>query len=222
MGKGNDNHGEGAMDFFDRTMGMIRFTLPRGCEVRISIFAPVAAVLIMTADFSEYTALVLLAAVLHEAAHLIAMFIFGQGIERVSVYPFGADIKVSGMMGYREDFAVSSSGVAINFILFAVFCGASDTRLKFFAVCNLALAVVNLIPAKGLDGSRIIDSIIFSHFDTLLAERISGFAGALGLVGLAVFAVFVLIASGGNFSVAFILGYLILAVYGKERANDGL
>lgn len=193
------------------------------CEVRISIFALLVLVAFLVADFSVYMALLMLAALIHEVCHVVALHICGGIIDGIFLYPFGAEIRTAGLMSYRGDFAVALSGPLGNIVAFCTSLIFDGEQATFFAAANLALAVINLIPAKGLDGAKLLDSVLFCGLSDELAQRISHIAGMVGIVLLCILSIAVLAVSRGNFSVAFVTGYLLIALYGKGQTRcDGV
>ena len=84
----------------------------------------------------------LLACVLHEWGHY------------VRVTAAGAEMRLERELSYRREFLCALAGPAANLALAAFFCAFSWGRL--FAGINLALALLNLAPVRGLDGGRAL------------------------------------------------------------------
>lgn len=98
----------------------------------------------------------MLAALLHEVGHLFAIRISGGSVKRVDIMPLGARIVTSGTLSHKSDIAIYLSGPLVNLAVFAlVFAPAYFFRLPYplyFALANLFLAFVNLLPLAGNDG----------------------------------------------------------------------
>ena len=134
---------------------MVTIPLPfflRG-RIKIPVFTIVYSALLFAVDRSFYTALTLLAAAIHELGHLSAARLLGIGTEQITIYPFGADIRLSaGLRSYRADFFISSAGIVANCIVgilcYAFFC--HNIYLNYFSLCNFLLAGINLFPLPSL------------------------------------------------------------------------
>lgn len=71
--------------------------------------------------------------------------------------PYGLIIKSEMTKNPNEEIFVSAMGPAANFFAFLI-C-VNFKNLTFFALCNLALFLLNLAPALPLDGAVIIKSL---------------------------------------------------------------
>ena len=96
----------------------------------------------------------LLSALLHELGHYAAARALGVGVERITVYPFGADMELTpGLRSYGTDLIIAGAGAAVNLLLAAAGYGMGNGEL---IMSNLLLAGVNLLPIAGLDGGAIL------------------------------------------------------------------
>ncbi len=208
----------------DELFGMIKiFSRRKGTPtVRVSVFALAALLAFFAADFSVWTLLCLSAALLHETAHIAAALLCREKIDAVNIYPFGAEIRIKGgISSYAKDLVISSAGIAVNLLLFLVFFAAAGVHLKFFAAANLVLAAVNVIPARGLDGGRIAEDILFMLLDYTLASSVYLTLTYAAMGVLVTAAVGAVVVSGGNVSAAFVCAYMLIAVYVKEKCGVG-
>lgn len=208
----------------DELFGMIKiFSRRKGTPtVRVSVFAIAAIIAFLAADFSVWTLLCLSAALLHETAHVAAALLCREKIDAVNIYPFGAEIRIKGgISSYAKDLVISSAGIAVNLLLFLVFFAAAGVHLKFFAAANLVLAAVNVIPARGLDGGRIAEDILFMLLDYTLASSVYLTLTYAAMGVLVTAAVGAVVVSGGNVSAAFVCAYMLIAVYVKEKCGVG-
>lgn len=208
----------------DELFGMIKiFSRRKGTPtVRVSVFALAALLAFFAADFSVWTLLCVSAALLHETAHVAAALLCREKIDAVNIYPFGAEIRIKGgISSYAKDLVISSAGIAVNLFLFLVFFAAAGVHLKFFAAANLVLAAVNVIPARGLDGGRIAEDILFMLLDYTLASSVYLTLTYAAMGVLVTAAVGAVVVSGGNVSAAFVCAYMLIAVYVKEKCGVG-
>ena len=124
-------------------------------------------ILIFAFDTPRLALLTLIAAVIHEAGHV--MFGAFRGIMRLfpSPHPTGFRIKTSGILSYKDEIILLIGGPVSNLCFFMLgLCvfGLSGCSLFFdFAFLNFLTAFANLLPIKGYDGYRIIESVILLH-----------------------------------------------------------
>ena len=98
--------------------------------------------------------LTVISALFHEIGHYGAACALGVRVEQITVYPFGADMRLSpGLRSYRVDLLIAAAGAAVNLLLAGVGYWLKNGSL---IACNLLLAGVNLLPIKGLDGGAIL------------------------------------------------------------------
>ena len=81
------------------------------------------------------TLLTLLAALLHEAGHLITARALGIGVAEITLLPLGADIRFSRLPTYREDIITGAAGAAANLI--RPTAPAADSALRRALFCLL-------------------------------------------------------------------------------------
>lgn len=136
------------------------------------------------------------AAALHELGHIAALRAFGGRISRFSVSPFGAEMTISDTkrLSYGAEMVVTLAGPAVNLIL-AVVLGMSGSRWDsayVFAGAQLVLGLFNLIPARPLDGGRLLWLVTAWLTEPFTADRVASavsiaFATVLFLCGAALF-----------------------------------
>ena len=89
-------------------------------------------------------------ALLHEIGHLTAARLTHVPIAAVTVYPFGADIRLApGLRSYRTDALIALAGAAANLLLAGVGALIGGAAGLFLTPCNLTLAGLNLLPIDG-------------------------------------------------------------------------
>ena len=81
--------------------------------MRISVAALLAAAALFAADFSVFTLLFLLAAMIHEVGHLVCLKACGAKIYGITVLPFGAVIRSDAeKLPYAKEAAAALAGPA--------------------------------------------------------------------------------------------------------------
>lgn len=147
-------------------------------EVRLSLgVLPLFAALIVAGE-GETLALSLLALLLHECAHAIAAHNLGFSLRRLSVYPFGAVMHIEPLYGVPQgEWIVALAGPLCSFAaasavrLLAHLVGDGSDALDPFVHTNLAIALLNLLPAYPLDGGRIARSLLLRVMEERAARR---------------------------------------------------
>ncbi len=113
----------------------------------------------------------LLCALVHELGHYFAARICRAAPTRIVIYPFGADMALpTGLRSYKSDIFIALSGPTLNLIL--LFLGITLSLGEFFCACNLALAFINLMPIKGLDGGTVLENLLLTFLTPKTAERV--------------------------------------------------
>ena len=201
-------------------MRFLYVKIPFTC-VRVSLAAFVMAAALFYADFSVFTAIVLISAAIHEAGHLTALSVLGAKIYGVTVLPFGAVIRSDAeRLPYAREAAVALAGALFNFA-----AGLSaevfyllhhDMYSLFFCASNFFLAAVNLIPVRTLDGGRALEAMLYAKLPPEKAERYAESVSYIAFVVLTFAALAMLAVTGCNFSLIVLCVYLFLCVYAKR------
>jgi Zn-dependent protease len=103
-----------------------------------------------------YEALLLgiVAMALHEMGHVAAALALKVKVHQVGISRKGAYIRrAAGTDG--QNFGITLAGPGVNLLLAAMLWGASP----HFALCNLVIGVVNLLPIPASDGSRAVQLV---------------------------------------------------------------
>lgn len=95
-----------------------------------------------------------LAAMVHEVFHCIAIFLTGGQVLCVSLGPFGARIDASPMSSYKEALCALAGPVG-SFSMLLI-----SEQLPEAALCGLIQGMFNLLPVYPLDGGRILHCLL--------------------------------------------------------------
>jgi len=107
-----------------------------------------------------------LALILHELAHLFIASKLGYSLKFVKLNIFGLSVELNEKIGNQDNFYINIAGPMFNLLL-CIICVAfywlipeSFKVLNIFCMCNLVLAIFNLIPVYPLDGGKIFSTLI--------------------------------------------------------------
>lgn len=107
----------------------------------------------------------LLAAVVHELGHLMALSLMGKPPEQLSLSFLGANMDVPAL-SYGQAALAYASGP-----LFSLLLGLYLPICPALGLMSLALGLFNLLPICGLDGSGILVSLLSLRFAPETAQR---------------------------------------------------
>ena len=188
-----------------------------GVRIKIGFLLIVMLALFSFYDRSGTLLLALLSALLHEMGHVLAAQLCGLGVKELEFMLFGIKMvlkKPLSLVLIKPKLFVLSAGAAVNIILFILF---SFLSYKTAALINLATAIFNLLPAKTLDGGRILLEILNLKFDPSLSEKISDIVSLLFSALLFIMGAFVLCYSGYNLSLVITSIYLAITVIMRQK-----
>lgn len=194
-------------------------------KLRVSLFTFVFIGAVLYSDFSVFTFEVLLAAIFHELGHLFSMKLFRVKIHSLTVLPYGAVISSDvALLPYKKEAVVALSGVIINIIISAVFCAAwlfsGDIYTLFFCVCNVFLAIINLVPVPTFDGARAIEAVLCEYFAEEKTQLYMDNVYYFSFLTLVLLSLYVLNVTGGNFSLVILLTYMFICIYANCHSES--
>lgn len=172
-------------------------------------------VFIILLDLSPFVFLILASAIIHECGHLIAMLICGVKMERITVYPFGLDIRtLSQAKSYTQEMFIKSAGVLVN-ITAILLCipFTENVYISFFTVSNIMLAGLNLMPITSLDGGGVLECLLLMHLDPMNVTKIMKAVSFVFIVILWIFAMYFLFYTNYNFSLFVMCVYLFVSIF---------
>lgn len=142
--------------------------------------------------------LTLLAALAHEVGHLLALKVVGGRVTSFSLGVLGAAMGTdSAALSYRREMLVVAAGPAMNLILAAAASGWGGANPLWVGI-NLVLCLFNLLPVRPLDGGRLLELAVSWVWGPLAGERAAAAVGAAASLGLALFLLWLVWATGGS------------------------
>lgn len=179
----------------------------------------------MYADFSVFTAMVLISALIHETGHIVFLKAFGCEIRSITLMPFGAVIDSDEkILSYKREAAVALAGAVFNIcaglsaLLF--FAAVKDIYSLFFAITNFTLAAVNLVPVKTLDGARALEAALYALLPYEKAQKCADTVSYFSFLFLTLGGLWLLNVTGCNFSLIIFCVCVFIGVYAKKESSD--
>lgn len=187
-----------------------------GVRVRVSMLFPAMTIVLLTFEESAFVLSCLLASLLHEAGHALAMLTVRDRPSRVTVGIFGVRIERSSerLLPYRAACLVSLGGPLMNAVCATVLYLLG---LPIGATVHAVLALFNLLPITSLDGGEALYALLCTHLPEERAERILRRLSVATVFPLAVIGFCTLFASGYNVTLLVLCGYLIILLLLKEK-----
>lgn len=186
----------------------------KSISIIISFPAIALVTLIIVTNFLTNYLLCFIAIIIHESAHLIAMYICGSKPSAFEISVF--DIKIIEnsrlTLPFYKDIFITLSGPVINILMYFLFLNFDIP----FAYVNLFLGSYNLLPCASLDGGQVIYLILSKRISERLTERIIDILTLITLFPIFVVGIIVLFNSNYNFSLLFLCLYLLLSLFIKK------
>lgn len=184
-------------------------------KVRISpLFLAMLAGFIIV-DGTAYILYILLAAAIHEMAHIIAIERVGGIVDSVELRMFGVKLNIrnSLALSYRQEIAIALVGPAVNLLTALLAMGVclltgGTQGALFFTAVNLMLFLINILPVENLDGGRALRALLLENLELDTAERICGIISVLFVIPMLIIGAVLFIRTGYNLSLAIISVYL--------------
>lgn len=165
--------------------------------------------------------LTLIAVCIHEAGHMLGSLFCRVPLGGFRLTTFEARIRLAEeSISYEKEAFISFMGPCSNLLStgIATLLGGrllQNGPLSFFATVSAALALLNLFPVSDFDGGRILycaASVISPDFAARLCRTLSFFSPFL----LWCVSVYILLRTGGNFSLFFFSISLFLRIFINE------
>lgn len=155
---------------------------------------------------------VFFSAFLHEVSHLLACIILKEKIAYIRICPYGINLKTGIIKNQIHKMIISVAGPLASMIFMLV------SKDKIFYTANLALFLINLLPALPLDGGEFLKSILNCKIGYINSHKIMiVFSKIIGIL-LSFTGIFLLIMTKFNFSLL-IIGVFLLYNQIEEKKN---
>ncbi|MGI5984875.1 MAG: site-2 protease family protein [Oscillospiraceae bacterium] len=154
-------------------------------------------------DQSGFLSALLPAVLVHELGHVSAMRMFGAYPTKLNATLSGFALDYSGDLNERQEILTAIAGPAFGFV-FSILCAKTGTlrNNEYLLMCaglGFILNTFNLLPAKALDGGRILYFALMSAISAKFAQIAIHISGLL-ISGLLIAAGLYCIAKNYGFS----------------------
>ncbi len=186
-----------------------------GIRVRLSLLFPalIAALLILQPDGLAVTCL--LASLVHEGGHLLAMTMLGVRPEECVVGAFGVRLRMKEKLtGYGNNLLISLAGPLVNGVTFCILMLLGHS---YSALIHLLLAIFNLLPTASLDGGEILRCVLCLCGFESLVPTVLRLTSALTLLPLATVSFWSFLRQHGNPTLLIASVYLTALVFFSEK-----
>lgn len=162
--------------------------------------------------YTEILLPLILAVIIHEAGHYLAVTAMGGSIENITFNAGGLKMLYnSGSFTYMQDTLCVLAGPFAGIIAAYI---TSHCGFLVFSGINLSISLFNLLPIRPLDGGKILFNL-FSIFFDFRAVYIIRYIEALFLILLTVLSVYVYVITNGNAALC-LLTTVLFFYYCKE------
>ena len=193
----------------------------KACRILLVLaVAALICILAFTLKGSFYALLVLSAAIIHEAGHILTAKLFGVKRVKSAAGLFSMSLKYDfSKSPYYVESAVGFAGPLFNIAaccICAAFGGCRSLTGVFFVFSNAALALFNLMPISPLDGFGIVGAV-FSEIappDTVI--RVSRVISSLFSFAFFVLTVYIQLKIGANLSLMLLSAFLLLNCFREK------
>ncbi len=183
-----------------------------GVRCRVSLLFPALLTGLLLAQADSLAVSCVLASVMHEGGHLLAMLALGCPPRVCTLGAFGMRIEMDAarLVGYHRNILISFAGPLVNLVATPLLgaCGCVPA-----AVVHLTLAVFNLLPAAALDGGQILRCLFCLLGKEARADQWLRVLSATVLLPLAVWSFWLFLSGCGNGTLLIVSGYLTALIF---------
>lgn len=184
-----------------------------GIKFRVSFLFTAVLALMTATDKTGELYLFFLAAFIHEAAHLLLMCLLSSKPKEILLIPGGINIVQDGYLSNLKNILILIAGPIANLFCFFLF---NDT----FALINLLLFIYNILPLGGLDGGRILRTVLASNFNEKTVEIIMKSISIIFVIGFILLFLISLKVNTINLSILIFSLYIISSIFLKKRLKQ--
>ncbi len=194
-------------------------------EFSVNVSFALCITLMLIIDESGLAALALFCCIIHEAAHVLCLLIFGEqpASVKLSFYGIKLERQFGANLGRKFEIVVYACGPAANFILSLVFAAFSNLNesMKTAAVISLMTGIFNLLPCIPLDGGNILRCLAEMFFEEEKCKKIILSVSFAVLIPMTAASI-ILTVRTGNITLAFVTAYLASVSFLNKKEKDSI
>ncbi len=184
--------------------------------IRINLLVPVGLFFLFLLNGFFSTVIILLAALVHEVGHIAFAAFCGVGIERFDIELWGGRMYYGGMNSYRKELYISLGGIVANLLIAPLgLISLFGLYGKLFFCASVCYALVNIIPAKTLDGGEVLRCMLNLSCDSDVAYAAINAVNALSIMFLCAAGLVLSVITGFNSSVLMLSVITVVLVLEK-------
>ena len=156
---------------------------------------------------------------IHELAHAVTAIVLGVKLDKLEVMPFGVTVKISGsyIKTPHHEAVIAAVGPLCSGLL-ALICHRLSLG-SYLVTANLAIALINLVPALPLDGGRVLKALLIGRWGYVKAFNFTMIITGISAYILAAAGIILMIITGFNFSLILIAAFLIVNTVEEQRGG---
>ncbi len=195
-----------------------------GCEIYIGFLFAAAFSALLILDRSHMAVYTLAGIAVHELGHIFAMVALGQPPAAVTLKLGAIEIKKPPADTLVSEAVILAAGAAANLAAALVISIIGrfffyHDKLLYIALAQIALAAVNLLPVRGLDGGSLFSIFLCAFFDKKAADIISTTFSVLIIAIILMIGTVLTINKTANPSILLFAVYLIMVMLIPKAQN---
>ena len=185
-----------------------------GIDIYVSVAFCSIITLMLVIDRTGSIIPLLAGTAVHELGHLIAMRNQKNPVQKIMLVP-AALLIVGGVTSSDKEeiktvFAGPVANIAVGGFFLLLFLAIEKETLLLYAVVQLALAIFNLLPVKGLDGGTLLFIALRRKMELSTAELLVNIISFIFSTGLAILGTLLFVAGPQNPSLLICGIYLVI------------
>lgn len=189
-------------------------------EFCFSFFALLCLAFLITEGSTS--TLCIISSLLHEAGHIIPLYVFKCPPHKIVLGAFGIRIEKRDCikLSYKKEAVVSIGGIVVNIalffigLLFRIISGSEEAFVFMFV--NIFIAVFNSIPVSVLDLGRFLRYILLVYYDEEKVNRIMNKISDISVISVVTAMLLYTGFFGINISLIAVSLYLIILNFRKD------
>ena len=194
----------------------------KNIKINLSFTFFALIILLIVFNKNEFLYLTCFFAIIHEAAHLVALNNFGVIITEFKISLFGANIKTESYkkISVKNEIIILLAGVMAN-LLFAILFSVLNYFIKSeitenIFLINSSLFIFNLLPFYNFDGGKIIEILLKTKFNEKTADVLVSCISFIVLIPFTWFSINLFLQNYNNFYFLIVSVLMLLTIILKK------